>query len=61
MVIHKKDPLMESSLYYKLLEILEKQKELLQCKDNLIAGLVNENCEKENMLNQIAKQEEYLY
>ena len=42
---------MKSKLYYDLLEIIEKQDEMI-CKQNkLMAKLVNENMEKENMIN----------
>lgn len=48
-------------LYYDLLEIIESQDEMI-CKQNeLISGLVNENLEKENMINELVQQEKYLY
>ena len=44
-------------LYYDLLEIIENQDEVI-CKQNeLISGLVNENLEKENMVNELVRQE----
>ena len=52
---------METSLYYELLEIMEKQDEVIRNKDKLIAKLINENMEKENMIDTLLKEEEYLY
>ena len=42
---------MENSLYYELLEITEKQEEIITKQNKLIAKLTNENLEKENMIN----------
>lgn len=51
----------KTKLYYDLIEIIEKQDEVI-CKQNqTIAKLVNENMEKENMINVLMKQEEFLY
>ena len=51
----------KTKLYYDLIEVIEKQDEVI-CKQNqTIANLVNENAEKENMINELMKLEEYLY
>lgn len=42
---------MENSLYYELLEITERQEEIITKQNKLIAKLTNENLEKENMIN----------
>lgn len=52
---------MKSKLYYDLLEIIEKQDDMIKKQNKLIAKLVNENAEKENMINELMQQEEYLY
>ena len=52
---------MKSKLYYDLLNIIEKQDEMINEQNILISELVNENAEKENMINTISKREEYLY
>lgn len=52
---------MENKLYYDLLEIIEKQEEMISSQNNLIAKLTNENLEKENMINELMQQEEFLY
>ena len=52
---------MKSKLYYDLLEIIEKQDEMIRKQNELITRLVNENAEKENMINELIQQEEYLY
>lgn len=52
---------MRSKLYYDLLEIIEKQDEVIAKQNELIAKLTNENAEKENMINELMQQEEYLY
>ena len=52
---------MKSKLYYDLLEIIEKQDGMI-CKQNeLIAKLVNENMEKENMINVLMQEQEGMY
>ena len=51
----------KTKLYYDLLEIIEKQGQLIKKQDNAIAELVNENAEKENMINELLQQEKYLY
>lgn len=38
-------------LYKELIEIIENQSEVIKSKDEVIARLVNENAEKENMIN----------
>ncbi len=52
---------MQSKLYYDLLEIIEKQDEVISKQNSLIARLTNENAEKENMINELMKQEKYLF
>lgn len=51
----------KSKLYYDLLEIIEKQEEMISKQRETIAKLVNENMEQENMINVLMQQEEYLY
>ncbi len=52
---------MKSKLYYNLLEIIEKQDDIICKQKQMLFSLVNENIEKENMVNEIARQEKYLY
>ena len=52
---------MKVKLYYELLDIIEKQDEMIQKQNGLIAELTNESLEKENMINELMKQEKYLY
>lgn len=52
---------MKSKLYYDLLEIIEKQQDMINKQNELIAELTNENAEKENMISELLQQEEYLY
>lgn len=52
---------MNGKLYYDLLVIIEKQDEIISSQNNLIARLTNENLEKENMISELIKHEEYLY
>ena len=52
---------MEIKVCYDLLEIVEKQDEVIRKQNNLIAKLTNENLEKENMINELMKEEEFLY
>lgn len=52
---------MKNKLYYNLMEIIEKQQEVICKQKQTIFSLVNENMEKENMINVIMKQEEYMY
>ena len=42
------------NMYLELIEVIDKQ-------NKMIADLVNENAEKENMINELMQQEEYLY
>ena len=51
----------KTKLYYDLLEIIEKQEEMISKQRETIAKLVNENIEQENMINKLIQQEEYLY
>ena len=51
----------KTKLYYDLLEIIEMQDEMIRKQNELITKLVNENAEKENMINELMQQEEYLY
>lgn len=43
-------------LKLELLEIIEKQKEMLEKQNKLIAELVNQNAEQENMINELMKE-----
>ena len=52
---------MKVKLYYELLDIIEKQEDMIRKQNELIAELTNENLEKENMINELIQQEEYLY
>ena len=52
---------MGTKLYYNLLEIIERQEEMIRKQNELITKLTNENLEKENMINELMQQEEYLY
>lgn len=51
----------KDKLYYDLLEIIEKQDEILVKQNNLISKLVNENMEQENIVNVLMNNEEYLF
>lgn len=51
----------KSKLYYDLLEIIEKQDEMIRKQNELITKLANENLEQENTINVLMKQEEFLY
>jgi hypothetical protein len=52
---------MKSKLYYDLLEIIENQDNIISRQNKTISNLVNENLEKENMINVLNEQEKYLY
>ena len=52
---------MGTKLYYNLLEIIERQEEMIRKQNELITKLTNENLEKENMINELLQQEKYLY
>lgn len=52
---------MKIKLYYDLLEIIEKQDNIIKKQNKLISELTNENLEKENMINELMQQEKYLY
>ena len=52
---------MRSKLYYDLLEIIEKQDEVIAKQNETIIKLTNETLEKENMINELMQQEQYLY
>lgn len=52
---------MQSKLYNDLLKIIEKQDEVIVKQNDTIIKLVNENLEKENMIEVLSQQEEYLY
>lgn len=47
---------MECKLYYKLLEILHKQQKVIAKQGDLLASLVNENMEKENIINELFRE-----
>lgn len=46
---------------YDLLEIIEKQKDVIAKQNTTIVKLVNENMEKENMINVLMQEQEHLY
>jgi|GEM_PF-2421749 len=48
-------------VYTELLELLNMQTETINKQNKIITGLVNDNLEKENMINELIKQEQYLY
>lgn len=52
---------MKSKLYYDLLEIIEKQDEMIYKQNKLITKLVNENMEKENMINILMQEQEGMH
>lgn len=52
---------MKTKLYYDLLEIIENQEKMIQRQNKLIAELTNENLEKENLINELLQQEDFLY
>lgn len=52
---------MQTKICFELLEVIDKQEEMIKKQNDMIAKLVNENMEKENMINELAKQEEFLY
>ena len=52
---------MKTKLCYDLLEIIEKQDEMIRKQNELITKLANENLEQENTINVLMKQEEFLY
>ena len=52
---------MKSKLYYDLLEIIDKQEEMIKKQNDMISKLVNENVEKENIIKVLTQEEEFLY
>ena len=52
---------MDIALCFGLLELTEKQDEIIAKQNKLIAKLTTDNLEKENMINELMQQEEYLY
>ena len=46
---------MGTKLYYNLLEIIERQEEMIRKQNELITKLTNENLEKENMISELTK------
>ena len=48
-------------VYTELLELIDKQNEVINKQNEMIENLVNDNLEKENMINELIKQEQYLY
>lgn len=51
---------MNIGIKYELVEIIEKQKQLLGDKDGLICKLLNVNAEQENMINELLKESKHL-
>ena len=52
---------MNIKLYYDLLDIIEKQENVIKKQNETIIKITNENLEKENMINELMQQEEYLF
>ena len=52
---------MRSKLCYDLLDIIEKQDEMISKQNKLMAKLVNENVEKENMINVLMQEQESIH
>ena len=52
---------MKVKLYYELLDIIEKQEDMIRKQNELIAELTNENLEKENMINVLMQEQEGMY
>ena len=52
---------MKVKLYYELLDIIEKQEDMIRKQNELISELVNENMEKENMINVLMQEQEGMY
>lgn len=51
----------KTKLYFDLIDVIEKQDEVI-CKQNqVIYKIVNENLEKENMLNVLMQEQEGMY
>lgn len=48
---------MKNNLCFELLEVIEKQDEIIKKEKQLIKRLVEDNAEKENMINQLMKGE----
>lgn len=51
----------KTKLYCDLLEIIEKQEEMIKKQNDLIAKLTNENVEKENMINVLMQEQDGMY
>ena len=51
----------ETKLYYDLLDIIQKQESVIKKQNEIIIKITNENMEKENMINELMQQEEFLY
>lgn len=52
---------MKVKLYYELLDIIEMQDEMIRKQNELISELVNENMEKENMINELMQEQEGIF
>lgn len=44
-----------------LLELIDEKDKIIVKQSEVISSVVNENLEKENMINELMRQEEYLY
>lgn len=51
----------KAKLYYDLLEVIEEQDKVIKKQNDTIIKLTNENMEKENMIDTLLKEEEYLH
>lgn len=52
---------MKNRLYYDLLDIIEKQDKMIAKQNETISKLVNENMEKENMINVLTQDQNGMY
>lgn len=51
----------KTKLCHGLLEVIEMQDDMIKKQNEIMISLVNENLEKENMINVLMQKEEYLY
>lgn len=50
-----------TKLYHDLLDIIDKQEEVITKQNEIIAKLTNENVEKENMINVLMQEQDGIY
>lgn len=51
----------KTNICYDLLEIIDKQEEMIKKQKDMISKLVNENVEKENTINVLMQEQEGIY